>query len=206
LRVIAAASVAGVRGALTLAGVLTLPLVLPDGTPFPARDLAIFLAAGVIIFSLLAANLFLPRLLRGLDVPPESARERAVDRARTRSAEAAIAAIERAQLDLAERHDEAELYEQSAERVTYIYRRRLDGLEEGGESSQHARRAYRAEQELRLVGLRAERDTLFALARANELADDDSRRLIRDLDLLEARLRNAPGVEPAAGGSDLTRK
>ena len=37
-------SVAGVRGAITLAGVLTLPLVLNDGTPFPARDLAIFLA------------------------------------------------------------------------------------------------------------------------------------------------------------------
>src|SRR5690606_23005283 len=46
LRLLAAMSIAGVRGAITLAGVLTLPLVLADGTDFPARDLAIFLAAG----------------------------------------------------------------------------------------------------------------------------------------------------------------
>src|SRR5690606_34320582 len=52
LRLIAAMSVAGVRGAITLAGVLTMPLFLGDGTEFPARDLAIFLAAGVIILSL----------------------------------------------------------------------------------------------------------------------------------------------------------
>ena len=47
-RVVAAASLAGVRGAITLAGVLSLPLLLPDGAEFPARDLAIFLAASVI--------------------------------------------------------------------------------------------------------------------------------------------------------------
>ena len=45
-RIIAATSLAGVRGAITLAGVLTLPLVSLDGTPFPARELAIFLAMG----------------------------------------------------------------------------------------------------------------------------------------------------------------
>lgn len=43
-RIIGAMSFAGVRGAITLAGVLTLPLTMSDGSPFPARDLAIFLA------------------------------------------------------------------------------------------------------------------------------------------------------------------
>src|SRR5690606_20637275 len=75
LRLLAAMSVAGVRGAITLAGVLSLPLVLADGSPFPARDLAIFLAAGVIIMSLIAASVLLPALLRGLDTPPEPAEE-----------------------------------------------------------------------------------------------------------------------------------
>jgi CPA1 family monovalent cation:H+ antiporter len=204
-RMTAALSLAGVRGALTLAGVLTLPFALPDGSPFPARDLAIFLAAGVIIFSLLAANVFLPHLLRGLDVPPESARERAIDRARARGAAAAIAAIERAQHDLAEARGNAELYALAAERAADAYQRRLQGLADQGESSRRARRAYLAEQELRLIALRAERDTVFALARENEIADDDSRRLIRELDLMEERLRYVARTEPSAEGDPMRR-
>jgi hypothetical protein len=87
-------SVAGVRGAITLAGVLTLPLAVSDGTPFPARDLAIFLAAGVIILSLTASSLLLPRLLRGREAPPEPADALETEHARAATANAAIPAIE----------------------------------------------------------------------------------------------------------------
>jgi CPA1 family monovalent cation:H+ antiporter len=45
-----------VRGAITLAGVLTLPLVFPDGSPLPTRDLATLLAASVIVLSLMVAS------------------------------------------------------------------------------------------------------------------------------------------------------
>src|SRR3954449_1535222 len=51
LRLAAAVSFAGVRGAITLAGVLTFPLAMPDGSPFPARALCILIAAGVIVLS-----------------------------------------------------------------------------------------------------------------------------------------------------------
>ncbi len=44
------ASFAGVRGAIALAGVLSIPLLLPDGNVFPARYELVFLAAGVILF------------------------------------------------------------------------------------------------------------------------------------------------------------
>ncbi|QIL50352.1 Na+/H+ antiporter [Weissella coleopterorum] len=51
----------GVRGAVTMAGVLSVPLVLSDGqTPFPARGLMLFISATVIIISLLAAVTLLP--------------------------------------------------------------------------------------------------------------------------------------------------
>jgi hypothetical protein len=43
LRYMGAATLAGIRGAVTLAGVLSVPLAMPDGSPFPARDLLIFL-------------------------------------------------------------------------------------------------------------------------------------------------------------------
>src|SRR3546814_13924586 len=87
-------SFAGVRGAITLAGVLTLPLALNDGSPFPARDLAIFLAAGVIIVSLLLATIALPLLLRGLVMPPDPSKQAEEDEARIPTAEPAIRAIE----------------------------------------------------------------------------------------------------------------
>jgi Na+/H+ antiporter len=69
-RLLLATSLAGVRGAITLAGVMTLPLALPSGAPFPARDLTIFLASTVILISLVAASVGLPRLLRGMTRRP----------------------------------------------------------------------------------------------------------------------------------------
>ncbi|WP_229425101.1 hypothetical protein [Massilia sp. Se16.2.3] len=95
-RLVLATSLAGVRGAITMAGVLTLPLTLPGGAPFPGRDLAIFYASSVIILSLLAASVALPRLLRGLEVPEESGEEAAEDHARHAAAVAAIAAVDKA--------------------------------------------------------------------------------------------------------------
>ena len=65
LRMVTVTTVAGVRGAVTLAGVLSLPELLPDGAPLPGRDLAIFIASGVILLSLLVAVGALPVLLRG---------------------------------------------------------------------------------------------------------------------------------------------
>ncbi|OWA33473.1 Na+/H+ antiporter [Saccharibacillus sp. O16] len=56
-------SLAGVRGTITLASTLSLPFFLDDGRVFPQRDLIIFLAAGVILWTLLAANYLLPLLI-----------------------------------------------------------------------------------------------------------------------------------------------
>ncbi|KRK09150.1 NhaP-type Na+ H+ and K+ H+ antiporter [Ligilactobacillus pobuzihii E100301 = KCTC 13174] len=54
------AGLSGVRGAVTMAGILSLPLRMPSGAPFPERDLVLFIASGVVIFSLLAAVITLP--------------------------------------------------------------------------------------------------------------------------------------------------
>jgi hypothetical protein len=188
LRVIAVMSVAGVRGAITLAGVLTLPLTLMDGTAFPARDLTIFLAAGVIIFSLTAASILLPRLLVVLQSPGEAVPDDETDRARAAAAKAAIRAVEERTHDLASGHSDADLYAEAAARVMDLYRRRLEG-HASGEKSMRARRINAIERKLRLAAIGAERDTLFALARANRISDETSRALVRELDLLEERLR-----------------
>jgi Na+/H+ antiporter len=187
-RLIVAMSVAGVRGAITLAGVLTLPFTLMDGSEFPARDLTIFLAAGVIILSLTAASVLLPHLLEELHLPTESAHDDETDHARGEAAKAAIRAVEERTHDLASGHSDADLYAEAAGRVMDLYRRRLEG-HVSGEHSMRARRINWIERKLRLAAIGAERDTLFALARSKRISDETSRALIRELDLLEERLR-----------------
>ncbi len=56
-------SLTGVRGAVTMAGVLSLPIITDNGTVFPERALILFLASAVILFTLIIATLFLPLLI-----------------------------------------------------------------------------------------------------------------------------------------------
>jgi len=186
-RLVAATSFAGVRGAITLAGVLTLPLVLADGTAFPARDLAIFLAAGVIIVSLIIASIALPILLKGLTLPPEPSRQAEEDAARIATAEAAIRAVERHQHALGETHGEADRYAEAGTRVMSFYRDRLEGL--ANEASGEARAQERLSSELRLIGIQAERTQLLELARNRQVGSETARKLTRELDLAETRHR-----------------
>ncbi len=187
-QLVAATTFAGVRGAVTLAGVLSLPFVLSDGTPFPARDLAILLAGGTIVLSLVAASVALPVLLRGLELPPEPSHQAEEDRARALAAEAAMRAVERAQHGLADGRDDADVYADAGGRVMAFYREQLDRSGRTGPDADRARAGSRAERELRLVALRAERATYRRLDRTGELPHDIAMRLARDVDLLETRL------------------
>ncbi|MDO6415823.1 Na+/H+ antiporter [Sphingomonas sp. BIUV-7] len=186
-RLIAAMSFAGVRGAITLAGVLTIPLVLNDGTPFPARDLAIFLAAGVIIVSLLLASVALPVLLKGLTMPPEPSKQAEEDAARVAAAEAAIRAIEERQHALAEDHGEADRYATAGTRVMDLYRERIESRSQG--LSDATRAEEKLVREFRLVGVKAERGTILDLVRAQRIGSETARKLTRELDLSELRHR-----------------
>jgi Na+/H+ antiporter len=186
-RLVAAMSLAGVRGAITLAGVLTLPLALDDGTPFPARDLAIFLATGVIIVSLVIASVGLPMLLQGLAMPPEASKQAEETVARIATAEAAIRAIEARQHALAEAHGEADRYAAAGGQVMDLYRERIEGLHQ--KPSDATRAEEKLVREFRLVGVKAERAALTELALARQLGSEVARKLTRELDLAETRHR-----------------
>lgn len=186
-RLVVAMSLAGVRGAVTLAGALTLPLALKDGAPFPARDLAILLAAGVILATLLLATFALPPILRGLELPPEADDLARMDAVRVAAAQAAIREIEAAQHQLAQGRADADLYAEAAGRVMDLYRLRLGAGPVDGESVSERRRNEEIEKALRLAGLRAERDAIHAAVRAGNLDEEAARRLARQIDLLEAR-------------------
>jgi CPA1 family monovalent cation:H+ antiporter len=186
-RLIAATSLAGVRGTITLAGVLTLPLTMNDGSAFPARDLAVFLAAGVIIVSLVAASVSLPYLFKNLELPPEPSQQEEEDLARVAAAEVAIQAVERAQHDMAEDRGDADLYSDAGVRIMALYRQRIDSRSKAGQEAALARKIDEIERRLRLVGLRAERTEFYRMARARRLSDETARKLVREIDLLESR-------------------
>ena len=188
-RVVLAVSLSGVRGAITLAGVMTLPLLMPDGTAFPERELAVFLATAVILLSLLMASIGLPAILRGLELPQESAERKEEGMARHDAAAAAIVAIEKAERELPPQSPDADIRTQAAARVIALYQRRLDGGASTGRQAARLRRVDQVEREMRMAGMHAEREEIFSLARQSKISDETSRKLVREIDLVDARYR-----------------
>jgi Na+/H+ antiporter len=187
MRVLLLTACSGVRGAITLAGILTLPLLMPDGSAFPARDLLIFLAKGVILLSLISASVALPFLSKDMKFVPEPALGMDEGHARVAAAEAAIRHIKSIS-DATSADAENNGHTEAAMRVTELYRRRLDyGLSEGEEATRIQLLAEK-ERELRLAAIRAERDELFQMWLHNKLDDTLHQSLLRELDLVEGAL------------------
>lgn len=188
-RLVLATSLAGVRGAITLAAVLTLPLSLEDGTPFPARELAIFLAAGVMLGTLGLATVGLPAVLRGLEREPAPSRHGAEDDARTAAAEAALLAIATHAAAMAAAGTDAAHLADVVARLERLYGDRIE--RHGGDDSAEVRRSVDdIERALRLTALRAERELIDRMAADGTLGDATLSRLVRELDLLETRQRD----------------
>jgi CPA1 family monovalent cation:H+ antiporter len=185
----------GMRGAVSLAAALAVPLVLPGGEAFPARDLVLFLTFSVILVTLLAQGLTLPALVRLLGVRADSSEREEEVEARVRTAEAALARLD----ELAE---EEWVREDTAERMRglYDYRRRRFAAQRGdadgsdGEGYEERSAAY---ARLRAKVLAAERAELVRLRGQGTIGDEVMRRVERDLDLEQSRLESPIG---GAGG------
>ncbi|HBV38389.1 MAG TPA: Na+/H+ antiporter [Erwinia sp.] len=187
LRELLIASFAGVRGAITLAGVLSIPLFLTNGDAFPARYELVFLAMGVILFSLLVGVAVLPVLLRGVAGHDKTAHRHEVQMARAAMAETAIDSLhkmeERLTTDTEENID-AELVKEVASRVIGNMRRRVDGKAD----LERALYAENLERRFRLTALRAERGELYHLRATQKISNETMQKMLHDLDLLETLL------------------
>ena len=194
-RLVLAMSLAGVRGAVTLAGVLTLPLALGNGAPLPGRDLAIFLACGVIVLSLLLATVTLPHALRGVDLPPdasEAAGHLAERRVRSAAAHAAIAALQSAASAPEAPTDgsaQPALHADALARLLQMYQQRQERYAAAADTAapSPAGGVDAAERHLRLLALRAERKEILRSADRLGITDVAVRKLVREVDLQEAR-------------------
>ena len=180
-------TVGGVRGAVTLAGVMSVPLLLAPGRNFPERDLLIFIAAGVILLSLVCACIALPLLLRGIEKSPDEKRDNEVREAWKKTAEAAIHALEieeSAPQDAAQ----AALATELKARIMSEYRHQLEVFNDSAEAQALALQMDQLERRLRLKALRAQRLELYSLSRQHAVGDDVLREVLADLDLSEANL------------------
>lgn len=187
LRLAALLALGGVRGAVTLAGVLSLPLLLGNGEAFPQRDLLIFIAAGVILISLLVASIGLPRLLAGLPGDNEDARLQELQRHRSKTVEAAIRALEAQAEEPSMDAESMALATEVKAKVMAEYRQQLE-QEGDGETRSRLRQLNALEQRLRLEALRAQRLELYRLRHEHQVDDDMLGEILRDLDISEARL------------------
>ncbi|WP_061238159.1 Na+/H+ antiporter [Ectopseudomonas composti] len=180
----------GVRGAVTLAGVMSLPLLLNSGQAFPQRDLLILLAAGVILLSLLVASVALPRILPRLPQDNAALRERELNRHRALMLESAIRYLESEDERAADAEGAITSVEVKA-RLMSEYRDLLERARGGDEAREQQREVDRLEYRLRLQALRTQRLELYRMRKDNELDDDMLSEILRDLDIAEARLNRS---------------
>jgi Na+/H+ antiporter len=173
----------GMRGAVSLAAALALPLTTDAGTPFPHRDLIVFLTFAVILFALVVQGLTLPVLIRLLRLEEGGLAEKKEAKARIAAAEAALGRLEELTAEDWVRDDTAErlrgLYDFRRER----FRSRLDADSDGAVEDRSL--SY---QRLRRELLDAERRAVLELRRRGRIDDDVMRRVVRDLDLEDERL------------------
>lgn len=178
---------AGMRGTVTLAGALSIPLALPDGAPFPGRDIVVFLAFGVIAVTLLVQGTTLEWLIHRLGLREDDSRGQEERLARTTAVEAGLNALRALEPEATETEQNAALGHVVAE-----YEHRLAALEAEGETRASARRRRRAEHHYRLTALRAERRAIDDLWRRGRIVDEVHRPLQQLLDHEEAMLGATP--------------
>jgi CPA1 family monovalent cation:H+ antiporter len=174
---------AGMRGAVSLAAALAVPLTTNGGSSFPQRDLIVFLTFCVILGTLVFQGLTLPMLISVLGVEADHLDEKEEAKARIKAADAAIARLSELESEDWVRDDTAErlrgLYGFRRNRFASRFDRDDDGaIEEQSLSYQRLRREL----------LDAERSELVNLRREGVISSDVERRLHRDLDLEDARL------------------
>ena len=171
----------GMRGAISLAIALTLPLTA-GGRPFAERPTLVFLAAVVVVATLVGEGLTLAPLIRALGLGESEEQRRREAVARARVTEAGLARLD----ELAEAgdvdEDTANVYRQLFEMRLERVRAALGDNDGDGPADTSG---FRAEL------VRAQRDKLSELYRAGKISDEIRRSISHTLDLQERRL--SPG-------------
>jgi Na+/H+ antiporter len=167
----------GMRGIVSLAAALALPLTLENGDPFPYRDLIIFLTFMVIAITLVVQGLTLAPLIRRLKVGGDLSGEEEHERASHAMAAAALGAID--QIAASE-----PVPPELAQRIRDEFTEKLHAFADNHDD----RRSGEWARRLREAGIRAERQALIRIWRDNQIGDEVLHHLEEILDYQESRL------------------
>jgi len=172
----------GMRGVVALAAAISLPEYLRDGSPFPQRNLIIFLTFSVIFVTLVLQGLTLPPLIRALGLSDANEKDPEEEKARRDMIDAALAYLE------ATRENDAPEFEPVYEELIHLQRHRLARLEEmedvnAEHDPRHYDRYFELSRQLRAV----QRATILNLRNQNQINDETLRKLEYELDLLDAQ-------------------
>jgi CPA1 family monovalent cation:H+ antiporter len=165
----------GMRGIVSLAAALALPVTLPNGEPFPYRDLIVFLTFFVIATTLIGQGLTLSPFIRGLKVGADWEGEKERERARAAMRRAALTAIETA-ADTG----------RASPALVKVLQAEFSGVADPEET---IRTAGELAHRIRRSAIEAERRALIALWRNNEIGDEVLHHLEELLDYREAQLK-----------------
>ncbi|MFL5925492.1 MAG: Na+/H+ antiporter [Gaiellaceae bacterium] len=168
---------AGIRGAVSLAAALALPIALAG------RDLIVFVTFIVILVTLVGQGLTLPVLVRRLHVQDDGGAEREDAKARIKAAQAALSRLEELEAEGWVRTDTAERARGLYRFRTSRFRARYEGVDDDGleERSQQYQR-------LRRELLEAERQAVLRLRNEGTITEEVMQRVQRDIDLEDLRL------------------
>ena len=172
------------RGAITLAGAMTLPYALPNGAAFPGRDMVIVLSMGIILMSLIVASLTLPMLLH-TTLADEDADSQEENQARVFSARAALNAIVRLEHELKTSGSFNTTHGEVLSALHDLYSSVIDTKSRQGWEAEQSRASESIERDLRVAVIKAERDAVFELLRDEKITSETADKLVRELDLLQ---------------------
>jgi CPA1 family monovalent cation:H+ antiporter len=181
----------GVRGIVSLAAALAIPLTVQGGAAFPDRDLILFLTFSVVLVTLVGQGLLLPSVIRALGLANTGSLEHTADRAQEVLArqQAVRAALSRLESLAQERSLPPEIIDPLRAR----HAERLRHAQHRGDGDEALRKLLDTHDEIELVLIEAERQQINELYRLGELKDEVRRRIERELDLREAHLLNERG-------------
>jgi CPA1 family monovalent cation:H+ antiporter len=175
----------GLRGIVSLAAALALPFTLADRkTPFPDRDLIIFVTFAVILVTLVVQGLSLPLIIRALKLGDDGIAHREEIRARFEAVHAAISRLDAlVQLDEATPQAVQRVRAELQHRARWLSRQLTGNVEDGVETICATEEAARRE------ALVAQSRMMVKLRDDGVIGDEVMRHLQSELDLEEARLQ-----------------
>jgi CPA1 family monovalent cation:H+ antiporter len=176
----------GMRGADSLAGALAIPFTLPNGDPFPGRNLILLLTFCVIFGTLVLQGLTLAPLVRWLKVVDDRVTEKEERLARLKANEAALARLDAMEALNRSRPD-------VVEHLRSEYVDRIRQLRNQDSHQQAVTGLFSPDfEQLAREALQTERNTVIQLRNEEAISDQALRRIQRDIDLAEARLQRPP--------------